>query len=314
VNSGTHVPVLLQEAVELLKIQPGGRYVDCTVGGGGHAEAILRASLPQGRLLGIDADPTAINTARARLQSYGEALLLVNSNFEHLEAICAAHHFGPVHGILFDLGMSSLQLEDESRGFSFQLDAPLDMRYSPAQSLAAAEIVNTFSEVEIASLFRRYGEERKNRRIARHIVEHRPVTSALQLARLVEKAVGGTRGRIHPATRAFQALRIAVNQELVCLKRALEQTVSLLLQGGRLVVISYHSLEDRLVKEFLQKETTKCLCPPEAPICTCSHEPTLKLVARKVVKPSSSEIKANPRSRSARLRVAERLWDPIPQA
>lgn len=305
--AAAHVPVLLQEAVECLQVQPGGRYVDCTLGSGGHAEAILRASMPHGRLLGIDADPEAIKIAGARLEPYREEVLLVNDNFDRLESICRAHNFAPVQGIMFDLGMSALQLRDRTRGFSFQLDAPLDMRFSPTQTLTAAEILNTFSVDEIASLIKEYGEERRSRFIARQIVQNRPIATSLQLARLVERVAGGGERRIHPATRVFQALRIAVNQELECLKKTLEQAANLLAQGGRVVVISYHSLEDRLVKEFFQQETRDCLCPPEAPACTCGHSATLRLVTRRVIRPSPAEIEANPRSRSAKLRAAERL-------
>ncbi len=305
--AAAHVPVLLQEAVECLLVQPGCRYVDCTLGSGGHAEAILRASMPHGRLLGIDADPEAIKIAGARLEPYREEVLLVNDNFDRLESICRAHNFAPVQGIMFDLGMSALQLQDRTRGFSFQLDAPLDMRFSPTQTLTAAEILNTFSVDEIASLIKEYGEERRCRFIARQIVQNRPIATSLQLARLVERVAGGGERRIHPATRVFQALRIAVNQELECLKKTLEQAANLLAQGGRVVVISYHSLEDRLVKEFFQQETRDCLCPPEAPACTCGHSATLRLVTRRVIRPSPAEIEANPRSRSAKLRAAERL-------
>jgi 16S rRNA (cytosine1402-N4)-methyltransferase len=298
-----HTPVLLQEILELLKVQPGGRYIDCTVGTGGHAEAILKAG---GVLLGIDVDPQAIEVTRERLQSYESVALSVNRNFKHLEAICDEYSFYPVDGILFDLGMSSPQLQDRSRGFSFQLDAPLDMRFDPTQPLTTADIVNDFSESEIASLLREYAEEAKSHHIAKEIVHCRPIISTFQLVKVVEQAKGKSKARIHPATKTFQALRIAVNQELECLSIALRQAVNLLGIGGRLAVISYHSLEDRLVKEFLQQETKGCLCPPDVPICVCNHVPTLKLVNRKVIKPSQLEIEANPRSRSARLRVAER--------
>jgi len=302
-----HIPVLLKESIEALHPQPGGRYIDCTVGGGGHAQAILEASVPGGLLLGIDADPQAIETARKRLAPFGEAVLLVNDNFEHLEDICSGHDFRPVQGILFDLGMSWLQIEDASRGFSFQRNGPLNMRYSPLQTLTAADIVNTYREPELADLLERYGEEPRSRQIARHILANRPVHTTGQLARLVERVAGGTRHRIHPATRTFQALRIAVNQELEHLESALAQAVNLLGPQGRLVVISYHSLEDRLVKQFMRREAQGCLCPPETPVCRCGHRPRLKLVTRKVVRPSREEVMTNPRSRSAKMRVAERL-------
>lgn len=274
---------------------------------GGHAEAILEKRLSGVRLLGIEIDPRSIEIAKTRLQSYGSSALLVNESFENLEDICSRYSFHPVRGILFDLGISSFQLEDTIRGFSFRFDAPLDMRFTPDQPLTAADIVNTFPEDEISSILRGYGEERYHRRIAREIVANRPINTTLQLVRAVEQALGSGRGRIHPATRTFQALRIAVNRELTSLEATLKQTLSILGSGARLVVISYHSLEDRLIKEFMQRESKDCLCPPDMPVCVCSHTSTLKQVSRKPITPSSIEMKANPRSRSAKLRVAERL-------
>jgi 16S rRNA (cytosine1402-N4)-methyltransferase len=212
-----------------------------------------------------------------------------------------------VHGVLFDLGLSSLQLNGSGRGFSFMHDAPLDMRFNPAQEVTAADIVNTASEAELARIIATYGEERHSRRVARLIVKERPVTSTMHLARIVEKAVGRRSGRIHPATRTFQALRIAVNLELENLEATLKQALDLLGCHGRLVVISYHSLEDRIVKRFMQQEARGCICPPATPVCICGHEPRLKLVTRKVITPSEAEVQANPRSHSARLRVAERV-------
>lgn len=302
-----HVPVMLKETIEALQVQPGGRYIDCTVGQGGHAAAILEWSSPGGQLLGLDADPQAIKTAQFTLREYGKSMLLINENFGRLEKVASEHHFRPVHGVLFDLGVSSLQLVDEERGFSFQRDGPLDMRFDPDQELTAAEIVNDFPEDELAKLIWSYGEERRSRRIARCIVESRPVTTTLELAGIVAKAVNGERGRIHPATRTFQALRIAVNGEMENLMLALEQAVNLLGFGGRLVVISFHSLEDRPVKELLSREARRCICPPETPVCTCRHTPRLRLVSKGVIRPTVDEIEANPRSRSAKLRVAERI-------
>jgi len=301
-----HVPVLLETAVEMLKVRPGGRYVDCTLGAGGHAAAILARCLPGGSLLGMDADPLAIEAARARLAEYGSAVTPVNDNFGAVAETCLSRHFHPVDGILFDLGLSSLQLEDAARGFSFRFDAPLDMRFSPGQPLTAAGIVNRSSEGELADILRRYGEEPRSRAIARRIIARRPVETTLQLVAAVDEAAGPG-GRIHPATRTFQALRMAVNGELTSLESALEQANGLLAPGGRLVVISYHSLEDRLVKQFMQRESRDCLCPPEVPRCQCGHRATLKVVTRKAVTPSAAEVEVNPRSRSAKLRAAERL-------
>ena len=303
----SHEPVLLEESIKALLIQRGGRYIDCTVNGGGHAAAILEESSPGGQLLGIDADPEAIKVAKERFRSYGSNAILVNENFRYLENICSRYGFRPVNGIIFDLGMSSLQLEASGRGFSFQQDAPLDMRFSPRQSLTAADIVNTYSEQELAGLFQRYGEEHRSKQIARRIAERRPLRTTLELARVVQDAVGGGRGRIHPATKTFQALRIVVNEELESLQLALVQALNLLGSGGRVVVISFHSLEDRTVKEFFRRESQGCLCPPSVPVCVCGHKPNLKLVTKKAVMPSSKEIQANQRSRSARMRVAERI-------
>lgn len=305
-----HIPVMLSETIEALQVQHGGRYIDCTVGEGGHSAAILAASSPGGQLLGFDADPQAIKTAQVTLRDYDKSVLLVNENFNRLAEIASRHKFHPVHGILFDLGMSSLQLSQADRGFSFQEDAPLDMRFSPDQDLTAAQIVNDFPESDLAMLIWNYGEEPRSRKIAKYIVENRPLKTTLDLARVITKAVNGERGRIHPATRTFQALRIAVNREIENLRSALEQAVNLLGFMGRLVVISFHSLEDRPVKEFLIRESKGCICPPETPICICNHTPRIRLVSKGVIKPSENEIQINPRSRSARMRVAERIGQP----
>ena len=301
-----HIPVLLEEVLDALQVQPGGRYIDCTLGEGGHAHAILERSSPGGQLLGIDADPQAIDSTRTRLRLYERAAILINDNFGNLGDICSRLGFHPVHGILFDLGLSSLQLSNTGRGFSFQFDAPLDMRFNPSQETTATTIVNTFPEEEIARIIESYGEDRASRHIARSIVASRPLNTTLELAAVVQKAIGA-RHKIHPATRTFQALRIAVNQELEHLKAALEESVNLLGFGGRLVVISYHSLEDRLVKEHLRRESRDCICPPKTPGCVCGHKATLKLIAKKAIIPSLSEIRTNPRSRSAKMRVAERI-------
>jgi len=302
-----HVPVLLDEVIAGLQARRGGYFVDCTVGLGGHAAAILEIISPSGKLLGIDADPEAIKISQDKLSDYGEAVTLVNDNFVNLEAIYRRYHFHPVDGILFDLGVSSLQLDTAERGFSFHLDAPLNMRFDSEPGLTASDIVNSFSEQELAKLIEKYGEERHSRRIARHIVQNRPIATTVELAHLVEQALGGKRAKIHPATRTFMALRIAVNNELQNLELALKQTIDLLRPGGRLTVISYHSLEDRIVKQFMRNAASSCLCPPGTVICHCGHTPTLKLISRKVIKPTSLEIESNPRSRSAKLRVAERL-------
>lgn len=303
-----HLPVMTREVLSVLAVRPGGRYVDCTVGTGGHAATILEASSPGGSLLGIDLDPEALAAARARLKPFGHDVRLVEGNFRRLAEICYDLHFLPVHGVLFDLGMSSLQVEAEERGFSFQREGPLDMRFSPSQRRTAADIVNESSEEELADLLWRYGEEHRSRRIARRIVEERPFVTTSQLAKAVEQAVGRKAGnKTHPATRTFQALRIAVNQELDNLATALPQAHGLLGFGGRMAVISYHSLEDRLAKQYIQRESRDCLCPPGTPVCTCGHRATLRPVTRGALRPSPEEVTANPRSHSARLRAAERV-------
>jgi len=305
--ASAHIPVLVKETIEALAVQPGGRYIDCTLGGGGHAAAILEHSSPGGQLLGIDADPEAIKIAGRRLEAYSGSTLLINENFVNLQVICYKYDFLPVHGILFDLGLSSLQLNGNGRGFSFQHKAPLDMRLNPNQEITAADIVNTYGEAELAHLIKTYGEEGFGRQIARRIVQERPIQTTLQLAQMVERVIGRRRGRIHPATKTFQALRITVNQELEHLELALRQAVSLLGFEGRLVVISYHSLEDRIVKQFMQRESKDCICPPDTPTCVCGHTASLRLINKRVITPSLAEVQINPRSRSARLRAAERV-------
>jgi len=284
-----HTPVMLEETIKALAVQPGGRYIDCTLGGGGHALTILENSTPGGQLLGIDADPEAIRVAREKLKDHRSSILVLNDNFFNL------------------LGLSSLQLSGADRGFSFQNDAPLDMRFGADQKITAADIVNTYSESELSQLIRTYGEESFSRQIARRIVSERPLSTTLQLAHLVEHAISKKRGKIHPATKTFQALRIAVNRELENLKSALRQAIDLLGFEGRLVVISYHSLEDRIAKQIMQQEARDCICPPGIPSCVCGHKASIRLISKKVITPSEAEVRLNPRSRSAKLRVAERV-------
>jgi len=266
----------------------------------------LERSAPDGRLLGLDADPQALENARQRLAPWSERVILVNSSFSRVTAVAQEWHFAPVQGILMDLGWSSAQIGDATRGFSFQVDGPLDMRYSPTQSVTAADLVNTLGEQELADLLWRYGEERHSRRIARAIIGRRPLQRTLELAGVIERAVG-RKEKIHPATRTFQALRIAVNDELNVLEQTLVQLPALLAERGVLAIIAFHSLEDRLVKQFLAGEAAGCICPPEAPICTCSHKARLELRPRRAIMPTPAEVAANPRARSARLRVAVRL-------
>ena len=306
-----HVPVLFQEVLDGLQVRPGGRYIDATVGGGGHAVGILAASSPDGRLLGLDRDPAAVEIARARLASYSEQVTLVHDSFTRLEEIARTVavrcDFVPADGVLLDLGLSSFQLADPTRGFAFMADGPLDMRFDPtADDPTAAALVNHLSLEELAALLRRYGEEKQAHRIAEAIIAAHPLHTTKELVTVVERVVGRRR-RIHPATRTFQALRIAVNDELAALEAVLPQAVEILASGGRLVVISFHSLEDRIVKRFLRRESRDCVCPPESPVCVCDHRATLQVVTRKPIRPTADEIVVNPRSRSARLRVGQRL-------
>ena len=304
--SAIHLPVLYSEVIRALRPAPGARFIDATVGLGGHAKGILEHSSPSGKLLGLDADPRALELARERLAEYGDRVTLVRGRHVDLAETARRHGFGQVEGILFDLGVSSLQLNDPGRGFSFQQDGPLDMRMGPDTSLTAATIVNTWPEREISRIIYEFGEERYARKIAWEIVARRPLHGTAQLADLVARVVG-RRGRIHPATRTFQALRIAVNDELGSLKTVLEQSLGLLLPGGRLAVIAFHSLEDRIVKRFVRRESKDCICPPRIPKCVCGHKASLRPVTKKPTRPTVEETQRNPRSRSARLRVAERL-------
>jgi 16S rRNA (cytosine1402-N4)-methyltransferase len=302
-----HTSVLLDEAIEYLAVQPGGRYIDCTVGAGGHSLAILRESEPGGIVLALDADPHAIEFARGSLSDYPDSVKFVNANFRDLRKVARANNFVPVHGVLLDLGISSMQLAESGRGFSFQTEAPLDMRFSEKQAMTASDIVNSYREEDLANVIWELGEERLSRRIAKAIVRARPVQTTTELASVIAKAAPAGRSRIHPATRTFQALRIAVNDELKSLATALEQARDLLGVGGRLVVISFHSLEDRIVKQFMQRESRDCVCPPEQPECSCGHKATLKVLTKRPVTPTDEETRRNPRSRSAKLRAAERL-------
>jgi 16S rRNA (cytosine1402-N4)-methyltransferase len=310
----THVPVMADEVVEMLAPTAGSRHVDATLGGGGHAQRILEASDPDGRLLGIDADGAAIARVRARLgPRFGDRLHLRQANFRDLATVAPEEGFDAIDGCLLDLGLSSFQLGDEERGFGFRTGGPLDMRFDTSRGVPAADLIATLDAVELTALFRRYGEEPFAGRIARAIVENRrtaPIRTAEELAALVARVAPSRapgRRRVHPATRIFQALRIAVNEELDALQDGLAAALDLLRPGGRLVVLSYHSLEDRIVKRFLQAERRGCSCPVEAPVCVCGRQPRLRLLSPKGLVPTDAEITANPRARSARLRAAERI-------
>jgi 16S rRNA (cytosine1402-N4)-methyltransferase len=288
VQDRAHVSVLFKPVIEQLAPRDGGRYIDATLGAGGHAAGILDASAPTGRLLGLDADPAALTIAAQNLTRYGDRTRLVYTNFENLHAIAAAHGFAPADGIVLDLGLSSMQLSDAARGFSFLTDGALDMRFDPADPTTAADLVNGLSEKELADLIFEYGEERASRRISCAIVHARPISTAKQLADVIERATG-RRGRIHPATRTFQALRVAVNRELQVLDHVLPDAVETLRPGGRVAIISFHSLEDRRVKNYFRSSDQ------------------LRVLTKHPIQPTDEEIAANPRSRSAKLRVAERV-------
>ena len=309
-----HLPVLVDEVMSMLAPAPGSLQIDATVGGGGHTERILEATDPDGRLLGLDADGAAIARVDGRLRPrFGDRLVLRQANFRELRTVAPEAGFGTVDGMLFDLGLSSFQLGDAERGFGFRTGGPLDMRFDTTRGVPAAELLATLDRMELSALFKRYGEEPQANRIANAIVAARstaPVSTAEELAALIERVAPGnprTRRRIHPATRVFQALRIAVNAELDALSDALAASIDLLRPGGRLVVLSYHSLEDRIVKRFFASERRGCVCPPEVPVCVCGRNPRLRLVTRPSLTPTADEVAANPRARSARLRAAERL-------
>ena len=302
-----HQPVLYQEILEALAPRSGGRYVDGTVGLGGHAHGILEASAPEGQLLGLDVDAEALALAAERLAPFGERVILRQASYATLQVQLQAVGWEAVDGIVLDLGLSSLQLDRPERGFSFRHEAPLDMRFDITQPLTAADLVNTLDEAALADILWRYGEERRARRVAGAIVRHRPITTTRQLAEVVASATSSGRRGMHPATRTFQALRIAVNRELENLERVLPQAVEALKPGGRLAIIAFHSLEDRIVKHFMRQESGHCVCPPEMPLCECDRTARLRLLRPFPMRPSAAEIAQNPRARSARLRVAEKL-------
>ena len=309
-----HSSVLLKEAVDLMEIEDNGVYVDATLGLGGHTREILQRR-ETAAVIGIDQDAAALELAKDRLGLLAKRVTFVNANFEDISKVAADLKVGRVDGIIADLGVSSLQLDSAERGFSFRFDAPLDMRMDAnAEVETAAELLDSLPEVEIANLIYRYGEERFSRRIARRIVERReagdPVKTTRQLAELVERALGrNPKDHIHPATRTFQALRIAVNRELDILAQFLTDGIEILRKNGRFAVITFHSLEDRIVKQTFQRLSGKCFCPPRMPVCICGARKVIELVTKKPVVPADDEIKQNPRSRSAKLRVVRRIAD-----
>lgn len=302
-----HTPVLFQEVLSALEPRSGSRIIDGTIGAAGHALGILIASSPDGELLGLDRDPEALAIAQERLTDFGKRAILQQGSFAEIVDHAAGIGWNSVDGILLDLGLSSMQLGNPHRGFSFREEGPLDMRFDPSQDLRAADLVNEFLLEDLASVIHRYGEEPKAYNIAKAIVSARPIMSTRQLADLVTKVVGWKKRQIHPATRTFQSLRIAVNDELDTLRAGLEQSIRLLEPGGRLAVISFHSLEDRIVKQTFRRASSECVCPPEQPFCTCEGRRKINLITRRPIRPTEEEEKQNPRARSARLRVAEKV-------
>jgi len=302
-----HLPVLYKEIIHALQPQRGGRYVDCTLGAGGHARGILEACAPDGLLLGLDVDPQALALARETLAPHEQRIRLVQASYVTLSNQLKAAGWDAVDGIVLDLGSSSMQFDIPSRGFSFLHDGPLDMRFGPNALQSAADLVNTLDERELADIIFRYGEDRDARRIARAIVNNRPLHTTRELAAVIEKVSPRRGGRVHPATRTFQALRIAVNGELAAVESVLPQAVAGIKVGGRLAVISFHSLEDRIVKDYFREQSRDLVNPPYERIYEVERKATLKLIAKKPIVPTDDEIKDNPRARSAKLRVIERV-------
>jgi 16S rRNA (cytosine1402-N4)-methyltransferase len=307
IETWPHKTVLYHEVTTILRPHQGGQYVDATLGAGGHSFSILSESSPDGLLLGIDRDSQALQIAQKRLERFGKRVLLKNASFIQMEELIKEIGWRFFDGIIFDLGVSSMQIETPGRGFSFLKDERLDMRFDQHNGITAAEILNNEKEEELARIIWENGEETQARQIAAAICRSRPLESTAELAQLVSSVYHGHRGRIHPATRTFQAVRMAVNQELQSLQIGLEQAAHHLIRGGRMAIISFHSLEDRLVKQFFRRESKDCICPPEQPICTCGHKASLKILTRHAIVPSEDEILNNSRARSAHLRAAEKI-------
>jgi 16S rRNA (cytosine1402-N4)-methyltransferase len=306
-----HQPVLLKEVIEYLEPQPNQNFIDCTLGGGGHARGILQKTAPLGKLLGIDLDPQAISASRENLREFQNRIILVNDNYKNLKQIIYGAGFNSVNGLLLDLGLSSFELQDLQRGFSFQKSAFLDMRFGQTTK-TAADILANYTEEKLSQIFKEYGEERYAKQIAAEIVKQRkvkPITTTDQLVELIAKVYAHKPKpkNIHFATKIFQALRIEVNDELNNLREILPQALEVLAIKGRLAVISFHSLEDRIVKQYFKQEAKDCLCSAYVPVCQCHHQAKLKILTKKVITPTAEEVKNNPRARSAKLRVAIKI-------
>ncbi len=304
-----HLPVLSKPAIEILQPRPGAVAVDCTLGAGGHSRLLLEHIRPGGRLLAIDRDPAAVEGGRTRLSVFDPPPTVVRGDFADLDRIARDNGFHKVDLVLFDFGISSVQLDDPDRGFSFRAEGPLDMRMDRESRLTAERVVNELSERELAERIRQLGEERWAARIAQFIVRRRPLRTTRDLAASVEAAIprAAWPRDIHPATRTFMAIRMVVNDELASIEQGLKASLSILSPGGRMAAISFHSLEDRLVKSFLVAESKDCICPPQQPVCTCAHRASLRILTRKPVRPSEEELRENPRARSAKLRAAQKI-------
>jgi 16S rRNA (cytosine1402-N4)-methyltransferase len=302
-----HQPVLYHEVLDAFKPESGKFYLDGTLGAGGHAEGILLASAPDGKLLGLDRDPLAIQIAHQRLSAFKDRAILRQASYLEAKSILDEIGWQKVDGILLDLGVSSMQIDQAERGFSFMALGPLDMRFNQQEGKTAADLVNIMDEKDLAKILWEYGEERFSRRIAKALTKARPIRTTQDLVSVVQNAVPGYEKHLHPATRTFQALRIATNRELETIAAALPGLVGCLQNEARIAVISFHSLEDRLIKQFFKRESQDCICPPEQPICTCKHVASLKILNRKPIRPSDDEVGMNPRARSARLRVAQKI-------
>jgi len=306
-RSPIHTPVLVTEVLEFLLVKSGGIYIDCTSGEGGHTEEILRRCIPDGHVFALDSDSDALKAATARLHRYRSNLSLICTSYNQISTLLALAKISSADGIVFDLGLSSLQLQQSGRGFSFSKTEPLDMRFDATNGPTASDIVNHYPVDKLTHILRTYGQEPRARFIARAIVQRRPIYTAVSLAGIVATTAKQSRKGLHPATRTFQAIRIAVNDELRNLQIGLDQAISALKPGGRVAVISYHSLEDRIVKQTFQRESKECICSTEILRCVCGHKQQLQIITKKIITPSSNEKIRNPRSRSARLRVAERI-------
>lgn len=307
INNGSHQPVLYQQVIDILEPQSSGKYVDGTVGAGGHAMGILENSQPSGLLLALDLDKQALQITKNKLAPYANRVIIKKGSYAQLTHHLHEIGWNCVNGVLLDLGVSSIQLDRAERGFSFQKSGRLDMRFDLDQEITAEELINTLNENDLKHIIHTYGEDPFYKKITSAIISNRPIRTTTHLAEIIDKSIGHRQSEIHPATRTFQAIRIAVNKELDVVHRGLMEAAEALCPGGKLLVISFHSLEDRIVKQFFKLESSDCVCPPRQPVCTCGHKASLRIINRKVIKPSLEEVNNNPRARSAKLRAVEKI-------